>query len=125
VRGGVARDGKVVAKLVENAKGSTIAEFIKKFVKTEDSHLYTEATPLWTLREDATSLFNCQYYTIFSEFKQAENLIFTGFIARFYKFFFNPKTTYCEKLQELLCVCNWGSKMDPRFPCVYGTFLHN
>lgn len=37
VLGAVARGGKVVAKLVENAKGSTIAEFIKKFVKTDDS----------------------------------------------------------------------------------------
>ena len=42
VLGAVARGGKVVAKLVENAKGSTIAEFLKKFVKTEDSELYTD-----------------------------------------------------------------------------------
>ena len=40
--GVVARGGKVVAERVENAKGSTIAEFIKKFVKTEDSELYTD-----------------------------------------------------------------------------------
>ena len=42
VLGVVARSGKVVAERVENAKGSTIAEFIKKFVKTEDSELYTD-----------------------------------------------------------------------------------
>ena len=42
VLGAVARGGQVVAKLVENAKGSTIAEFIKKFVKTDDSELYTD-----------------------------------------------------------------------------------
>ena len=42
VLGGVARGGQVVAELVENAKGSTIAEFIKKFVKTDDSELYTD-----------------------------------------------------------------------------------
>ena len=42
VLGAVARGGQVVAKLVENAKGSTIAEFIKKFVKTEDAELYTD-----------------------------------------------------------------------------------
>ena len=38
----VARGGKVVAELVEDAKGSRIAEFIKKFVKTDDSELYTD-----------------------------------------------------------------------------------
>ena len=42
VLGAVARGGQVVAELVENAKGSTIAEFIKKFVKTDDSELYTD-----------------------------------------------------------------------------------
>ena len=42
VLGAVARDGQVVAKLVENAKGSTIANFIKKFVKTDESELYTD-----------------------------------------------------------------------------------
>ena len=42
VLGVVARGGKVVAERAENAKGSTIAEFIKKFVKTEDAHLYTD-----------------------------------------------------------------------------------
>ena len=42
VLGAVARGGRVVAKLVENAKGSTIANFIKKFVKTEESELYTD-----------------------------------------------------------------------------------
>ena len=42
VLGAVARGGKVVAELVENVKGSTIAEFIKKFVKTDDAELYTD-----------------------------------------------------------------------------------
>ena len=42
VLGAVARGGKVVAELSENVKGSTIAEFIKKFVKTEDAQLYTD-----------------------------------------------------------------------------------
>ena len=42
VLGAVARGGKVVAELVENAKGSTIAEFITEFVKTDDSQLYTD-----------------------------------------------------------------------------------
>lgn len=42
VLGAVARGGAVVAELVEDAKGSTIAEFIKKFVKIEDSELYTD-----------------------------------------------------------------------------------
>ena len=37
-----ARGGKVVAKLVEDVKGSTIAEFIKQFVKTEAAELYTD-----------------------------------------------------------------------------------
>ena len=40
--GAIARGGQVVAKIVENAKGSTIANFIKKFVKTDDSELYTD-----------------------------------------------------------------------------------
>ena len=42
VIGAVQRGGKVVAQLVENVKGSTIANFIKKFVKTEDAQLYTD-----------------------------------------------------------------------------------
>ena len=42
VLGAVARGGKVVAQLVENVKGSTIAKFIKKVVKTEDAELYTD-----------------------------------------------------------------------------------
>ena len=42
VLGVVARGGKVVAELVGNVKGSTIAEFIKTFVKTDDSELYTD-----------------------------------------------------------------------------------
>ena len=42
VLGAVARSGQVVAELVENAKGSTIAEFIKKFVETDDTELYTD-----------------------------------------------------------------------------------
>jgi len=42
VLGAVARGGPVVAKLAENAKGSTIAEFIKQFVKTDASELYTD-----------------------------------------------------------------------------------
>ena len=42
VLGVVARGGKVVAERLENAKGSTIAAFIKKFLKTEDSELYTD-----------------------------------------------------------------------------------
>jgi len=42
VLGAVARGGQVVAKIVENAKGGTIAKFIKKFVKTDASELYTD-----------------------------------------------------------------------------------
>ena len=42
VLGAVARGGKVVAQLVENVKGKTILDFIKKFVKTEDTELYTD-----------------------------------------------------------------------------------
>ena len=42
VLGAVARGGKVIAQLVENAKGNTIANFIKKFVKTDASELYTD-----------------------------------------------------------------------------------
>ncbi len=42
VLGAVARGGKVVAELAENVKGSTIAEFINKCVKTEDAQLYTD-----------------------------------------------------------------------------------
>ena len=43
VLGAVARGGKVVAQLVENTKGSTIAKFIKQFVKTDASELYTDS----------------------------------------------------------------------------------
>ena len=42
VLGAVTRCGKVVAQLVDNIKGETIKGFIKKFVKTEDSELYTD-----------------------------------------------------------------------------------
>ena len=42
VLGAVQRGGKVIAKLVENATGKTILDFIKRFVKTEDSELYTD-----------------------------------------------------------------------------------
>lgn len=42
ILGAVARGGQVIAEMVENAKGSTISEFIKKFVKTDDSELYTD-----------------------------------------------------------------------------------
>ena len=42
VLGAVARGGKVIAQLVENAKGDTIANFIKKFIKTDASELYTD-----------------------------------------------------------------------------------
>lgn len=42
VIGAVQREGKVVAQLVENVKGRTIANFIKKFVKTEEAQLYTD-----------------------------------------------------------------------------------
>lgn len=42
VLGAVARGGQVVAEMVENVKGRTITEFIKKFVKTEDTKLYTD-----------------------------------------------------------------------------------
>ena len=42
VIGAVQRGGKVVARLVENVKGRTIAEFIKQFVKTEASELITD-----------------------------------------------------------------------------------
>ena len=42
VLGAVARGGQVVAEVVENVKGGTIAKFIKKFVKTEDTELYTD-----------------------------------------------------------------------------------
>ena len=42
VLGAVARGGKVVAQLVQNVTGKTILEFIKRFVKTEDSELYTD-----------------------------------------------------------------------------------
>ena len=40
--GAIARGGKGIAQLVENTKGSTIANFIKKFVKTDASELYTD-----------------------------------------------------------------------------------
>ena len=42
VLGAVARGGQVVAKMVENVKAETITKFIKKFVKTEDTELYTD-----------------------------------------------------------------------------------
>ena len=42
VLGAVARGGKVVAQLVSDIAGETITNFIKKFVKTEDSELYTD-----------------------------------------------------------------------------------
>ena len=42
VLGAVARDGKVIAELVPNAKGETIKKFIKEFVKIDDSKLYTD-----------------------------------------------------------------------------------
>lgn len=42
VLGAVARGGKVVAQLVQNVTGKTILDFIKRFVKTEDSELYTD-----------------------------------------------------------------------------------
>ena len=42
VLGAVARGGKVVAELVSDIAGGTIANFIKKFVKTENSELYTD-----------------------------------------------------------------------------------
>lgn len=42
VLGAVARGGKVVAKLIPDITGKTILEFIKRFVKTEDSELYTD-----------------------------------------------------------------------------------
>ena len=40
--GAVAEGGKIVAELVENVKGSTNTEFIKKFVKIDVSELYTD-----------------------------------------------------------------------------------
>ena len=42
VLGAVARGGKVVAKLIPDITGKTILEFIKRFVNTEDSELYTD-----------------------------------------------------------------------------------
>lgn len=42
VIGAVARGGKVVAELVPDIAGETIANFIRKFVNTEDSELYTD-----------------------------------------------------------------------------------
>ncbi len=42
VFGAVARCGKGVAARIENVKGSTIAGFLKKFVKTEEAALYTD-----------------------------------------------------------------------------------
>lgn len=42
VLGAVARCGKVIAELVPNATGETIKNFIKKFLKTDDSKLYTD-----------------------------------------------------------------------------------
>ncbi len=42
VIGAIERGGKVVAKLIPDITGKTILEFIKRFVKTEDSELYTD-----------------------------------------------------------------------------------
>ncbi len=42
VLGAVQRDGQVVAQLVPDVTGQTILEFIKKFVKTEESELITD-----------------------------------------------------------------------------------
>ena len=42
VLGAVARGGQVVAKLVPNATGETIAEFIKSVVNTDESELITD-----------------------------------------------------------------------------------
>lgn len=42
VLGAVSRGGQVVAQLVPDITGKTILEFIKQFIKTEDSELYTD-----------------------------------------------------------------------------------
>ena len=42
VIGAVARGGKVVAELVSDISGETIADFIKRVVNTEDAKLYTD-----------------------------------------------------------------------------------
>ena len=42
VIGAVARGGKVVAELVSDMAGETIADFIKRVVNTEDAKLYTD-----------------------------------------------------------------------------------
>ena len=42
VLGAIQRGGQVIAQLVPDATGETIAEFLKKFVKTEDSQLMTD-----------------------------------------------------------------------------------
>ncbi len=42
VVGAVARGGKVVAELVSDMTGETIADFIKRGVNTEDAKLYTD-----------------------------------------------------------------------------------
>lgn len=42
VLGVIQRGGKVVAQLVGNVTGKTIRGFIKRFVKTDDSELYTD-----------------------------------------------------------------------------------
>ena len=54
-----------------------------------------EAAPLWMEREIAISLFNCNYYTIFTELKQAKNPCIYWVYRTFSTNFFNPKTTYC------------------------------
>jgi transposase-like protein len=42
VLGAIQRGGKVIAQLVPNTTGQTIRNFIQKFVKTDDSELYTD-----------------------------------------------------------------------------------
>ena len=42
VIGAVARGGKVVAELVSDIAGETIADFIRRVVNTEDAKLYTD-----------------------------------------------------------------------------------
>ena len=47
VLGAVERGGKVVAQLVPDTTGKTIADFIRKFVKTNDSQLFTDQYPAY------------------------------------------------------------------------------
>ena len=42
-----------------------------------------------------TSLFNYNYYTIFTQLKQAKNPLFIKVHGTFSQKFFNPKTTNC------------------------------